>query len=123
MLVSVILSFFFPLTQELFQNPNHNYLFWTLNLTHTLNASNPRLAKDRWIYPSITPWEIQPSPYPSSTGPLVTYPYTTHIMGSLYSSHLKHLKHLHKSDQIWNSDQLLESLLTDLPSYNRKPPI
>ena len=41
------LSSLFPLTQELFQNPHLNYLFQTLNLTHTLlNASNQQLAKD-----------------------------------------------------------------------------
>ena len=56
MLVNIFLSSFFPLTQELFQNPNLNYLFQTLNLTHTLlNASNPQLAKDCWICLSITP--------------------------------------------------------------------
>ena len=41
-------------------------------------------------------------------------------MESLYSSHILNL---HTSDQIWNSDKLLESLLTDLPSDNGKPPI
>ena len=50
MLVNIFLSSFFPLTQELFQNPNLSYLFQTLNLTHTLlNVSNPQLAEDSWI--------------------------------------------------------------------------
>ena len=50
------LSSLLPLTNELLQNPNLNYLFWTLNLTHTLlNAFNPQLAKDGWICLSVTP--------------------------------------------------------------------
>ena len=59
MLVNIFfLSSVFSLTQEHFQNPNLNYLFWTFNLTHTLlNASNPQLAKDCWI-PVLAP----PSP-------------------------------------------------------------
>ena len=41
------LSFLLPLTHKLLQNSNLNYLFRTLNLTHTLlSASNPQLAKD-----------------------------------------------------------------------------
>ena len=57
MLVNIFfLSSFFPLTQELFQNPKLNYLLRTLNLTHTLpNASNPQLAKDCWICLSSPP--------------------------------------------------------------------
>ena len=53
MLVNIFfLSSFFPLTQELFQNPNLKYLFLTLNLTHILNASNSQLAKDAgYVYP------------------------------------------------------------------------
>ena len=58
MLVNIFLSSFFPLTQELFQNPKLNYLFRTLNLTHTFpSAFNPQLAKDCWICLSITPLE------------------------------------------------------------------
>ena len=55
MLFNIFLSSLLPLTHELLQNANLNYLFWTLNLTHTLlNASNPQLAKDRWICLSVT---------------------------------------------------------------------
>ena len=48
---------------------------------------------------------------------------------SLYHSYhgeplfVSYLKYLHTSDQIRNLDKLLESLPTDLPSYNGKPPI
>ena len=121
MLVSIVLSFFFPLTQELFQNPDHNYLLWSLNLTHTLNASNPRLAKNCWIYLSIIPLG-------DSALPISILDWTTGNI-SLHNSYrgeplfISYLKHLHTSDQIWNSDKFLEYLLTDLPSYNRKPPI
>ena len=60
MLVNIFfLSSFFPLTQELFQNPNLNYLFWTLNSTHTYNW----LKTAGYVYPVLR--EIQPSPHPS----------------------------------------------------------
>jgi len=36
---------------------------------------------------------------------------------------ISYLKYLHTSDQTQNSDKFLESLHTDLPSYNRKLPI
>ena len=41
------LSSLFPLTQELFQNPNLNYLFWTLNSTYTYNW----LKTAGYVYP------------------------------------------------------------------------
>ena len=41
------LSSLFLLTQELFQNPNLNYLFWTLNSTHTYNW----LKTAGYVYP------------------------------------------------------------------------
>ena len=41
----IFFSSLLPLTHELLQNPNLNYLFQTLNLTHTLlKASNPQLT-------------------------------------------------------------------------------
>ena len=89
MLFNIFLSSLLPLTHKLLQNPNLNYLFRTLNLTHTLlNASNPQLAEDCWICLSVTPLGDSALPHPSSTGPQVTCPYTTHIMESLYSSHI-----------------------------------
>ena len=110
----------FPLTQELFQNPHLNYLFQTLNLTHTLlNASNSQLAKDCWICLSITPRD---SAFPTSILDWTTGNISLHhsYCGEpLYVSNLKYLL----TNQIWNSDKLLESLLTGLPSYNGKPPI
>ena len=65
-----------PLTHELLQNPNLNYLFRALNLTHNLlNASNRQLVKDCWIClpvdsalpTSILYWTtgIHPRPNPS----------------------------------------------------------
>ena len=86
------LSSLLPLTHELLQNPNLNYLFWTLNLTHTLlNASYPQLTKDCWIRLSITP--LGDSALPTSildwtTGNMSLHHYTT--VESLYSSHILH---------------------------------
>ena len=107
--------------EEHFQNPNLNYLFWTLNLTHTLNASDPQLAKDCWICLSITPLGdsvLLTSILDWTTGNISIY--HSHCGKPLFISYLNYL---HTNDQIWNSDKLLESLLTDFPSYNRKPPI
>ena len=116
------LSSLFPLTHQLFQNPHLNYLFQTLNLTHTLlNASNQQLAKDCWICLSITP--LGDSALSTSI-----LDWTTGNMSLHHSYHgeplvISYLKYLHTSDQIRNSDILLESLLTKLPSFNGKPPI
>ena len=116
------LSSLFPLTQELFQNPHLNYLFQTLNLTHTLlNASNPQLAKDCWICLSITP--LGDSALPTSILDWTTGNTSLHHSYCGEPLYVSNLKYLHTSDQIRNSDILLESLLTDLPSYNGKPPI
>ena len=109
--------FFFPLTQELFQNPNLNYLLWTLNLIHTLNASNLQLTKDCWICLSITP--LGDSAVPTSILNWTTGNISLHHSYRGEPLFISYLKHLHTSDQIWNSHKLLESLLTDLPSYNR----
>ena len=122
MLFNIFLSSLLPLTHELLQNPNLNYLFWTLNLTHTLlNASYPQLTKDCWIRLSITP--LGDSALPTSI-----LDWTTGNMSLQHSYHgeplvISYLKYLHTSDQTWNSDKLLESFLIDLPSYNRKPPV
>ena len=116
------LSSLLPLTQKLLQNPNLNYVFQTLYLTHTLlNASNLHLAKDCWICLSVTP--LGDSALPTSI-----LNWTT---GNMFLHHSYHgeplfvscLKYLPTSDQIQNSDILLESLLTELPSFNKKPPI
>ena len=121
MLVNILYSFF-SLTQELFQNPNLNYLFRTLNLTHTLlNASNPQLAKDCWICLSITP--LGDSALPTSILDWTTGNISLHHSYGGEPLFISYLKYLHTSDQIRNSDILLESLLTKLPSFNKKPPI
>ena len=89
MLFNIFLSSLLPLRHKLLQNPNLNYLFRTLNLTHTLlNASNTQLAKDCWICLSITPLGDSALPISILDWTLVTYPYNTHIVGSLYSSHI-----------------------------------
>ena len=121
MLVSIFLSFFFSLNQELFQNPNLNSLFWTLNLTHTLNASDPLLAKDCWICLSITP--LGDSALPTSILDWTTGNISLHHSYCGEPLFISYLKYLHTSDQTQNSDKFLESLHTDLPSYNRKLPI
>ena len=121
MLVSIFLSFFFSLNQELFQNPNLNSLFWTLNLTHTLNASDPLLAKDCWICLSIT--LLGDSALPTSILDWTTGNISLHLSYHGEPLFVSYLKYLQTTDQTWNSDKLLESLLIDLPSYNRKPPI
>ena len=107
--------------EEHFQNPNLNYLFWTLNLTHTLNASDPQLAKDCWICLSITPL---------GDSVLLTsiLDWTTGNISLHHSYHgeplfVSYLKYLHTSDQIQNLDILLKSLLTELFSFNVKCPI
>ena len=116
------LSSLLPLTNELLQNPNLNYLFWTLNLTHTLlNASYPQLTKDCWIRLSVTP--LGDSALSTSI-----LDWTTGNISLHHSYHgeplvISYLKYRHTSDQIRNSDILLESLLTELPSFNGKPPI
>ena len=116
------LSSLFPLTQELFQNPHLNYLFQTLNLTHTLlNASNPQLAKDCWICLTITP--LGYSALPTSILDWTTGNTSLHHSYCGEPLYVSNLKYLYTNDQIRNSDKLLESLLTDLPFYNRKPPI
>ena len=108
MLFNIFFLSSFPLTHELLQNPNLNYLFRTLNLTHTLlNASNPQLAKDCWICLSVTP--LGDSALPTSI-----LNWTIGNMSLHHSYHgeplvISYLKYLHISDQIWNSDILLES--------------
>ena len=99
------LSSLFPLTQELFQNPHLNYLFQTLNLTHTLlNASKPQLAKDCWICLSITP--LGDSALPTSI-----LDWTTGNISLHHSYHgeplfVSYLKYLHTSHQTQNLDKL-----------------
>ena len=122
MFVNIFLSSFFSLTQEPFQNPNLNYLFWTLNLTHTLlNVSNPQLAKDCCICLSITP--LGDSALATSILDWTTGNISLHHLYHEERLFVSYLKYLHTNNQIWNSDKRLESLLTDLPFYNRKPPI
>ena len=117
-----ILSSLLPLRHKLLQNPNLNYLFRTLNLTHTLlNASNRQLAKDCWICLSVT--SLGDSALPTSI-----LNWTTGNMSLHHSYHreplfILYLKYLHTSYQIRNLDILLKSLLTKLPSFNKKPPI
>ena len=119
---NIFLSSLLPLIHKLLQNPNLSYLFRTLNLTHTLlNASNPQLAKDCWICLSITP--LGDSALPTSI-----LDWTTGNMSLHHSYHgeplfVSYLICLHTTDQIRNSDILLESLLTELHSFNEKPPI
>ena len=116
------LSSLFPLTQELFQNPHLNNLFQTLNLTHTLlNASKPQLAKDCWICLFVIPlWD---SSFPTSILNWTTGKMSLHHSYFGEPLFVSYLKYLHTSDQIQNLDKLLGSLLTDLPSYNGKPPV
>ena len=122
MLVNIFFLYsFFSLTQEPFQNPNLNYLFWTLNLTHTLNASDPQLAKDCWICLSITP--LGDSALPTSILDWTTGNISLHHLYHGEPLFASYLKYVHTNNQIWNSDKFLESLLTDLPSCHRKPPI
>ena len=122
MLFNIFLSSLPPLTHKLLQNPNLNYLFQTLNLTHTLlNASNPQLAKDCWICLSITP--LGDSALPTSILDWTTGNMSLHHSYRGEPLFILYLKYLHTSDQIRNSDILLESLLTKLPSFNKKPPI
>ena len=98
-LTSSSLSSLLPLTHELLQNPNLNYLFQTLNLTHTLlNASNTQLAKDCWICLSVTP--LGDSALSTSI-----LNWTTGNMSLHHSYHgeplvISYLKYLHTSDQI-----------------------
>ena len=116
------LSSLLPLTHKLLKNPNLNYLFWTLNLTHTLlNASNPQLAKDRWICLSVTP--LRDSALPISILDWAPGNMSLHHAYRGEPLFVSYLKYLHTSDHIWNSGKLLESLLTDVPSDNGKPPI
>ena len=116
------LSSLLPLTHKLLKNPNLNYLFWTLNLTHTLlNASNPQLAKDRWICLSVTP--LRDSALPISILDWAPGNMSLHHSYRGEPLHVSYLKYLHTRDQIRNLDILLKSLLTKLPSFNKKPPI
>ena len=116
------LSSLLPLTHKLLQNPNLNYLFRTLNLTHTLlNASNPQLAKDCSICLSITP--LGDSALPTSVLDWTTGNMSLHHSYRGEPLFFSYLKYLHTSDQIGNSDIFLESLLTKLPSFNEKPPV
>ena len=118
----IFLSSLLPLTPKLLQNPNLNYLFRTLNLTHTLlNASNPQLAKDCSICLSITP--LGDSALPTSILDWTTGNMSLHHSYRGEPLFVSYLKYLHTSDQIGNSDIFLESLLTKLPSFNKKPPI
>ena len=116
------LSSLLPLTHKLLQNPNLNYLFRTLNLTHTLlSASNPQLAKDCSICLSITP--LGDSALPTSVLDWTTGNMSLHHSYRGEPLFFSYLKYLHTSDQIGNSDIFLESLLTKLPSFNEKPPV
>ena len=122
MLFNIFLSFLLPLTQELLKNPNLNYLFQTLNLTDTLlNASNPQLTKDCWICLSVTP--LGDSALPTSILNWTTGNMSLHHWYHGESLFVSYLKYPHTSDQIWNSDILLESLLSELPSFNEKPSV
>ena len=125
MLFNIFLSSLLPLTQEFLQNPNLNYLFRTLNLTHTLlNASNTQLAKDCWICLSVT--SLGDSALPTSI-----LNWTTGNMSLHHSYHreplfILYLKYLHTSYQIRNSDILLRifthrTSLLQRKTSNRRP--
>ena len=114
MLVNIFLSSFFPLTQELFQNPKLNYLFRTLNLTHTFpSAFNPQLAKDCWICLSITP--LGDSALPTSILDWTTDNISLHHSYRGEPLFFSYLKYLHTSDQIQNSDKLFNLSSLTLP--------
>ena len=106
MLFNIFLSSLPPLTHKLLQNPNLNYLFQTLNLSHTLlNASNPQLAKECWICLSVTP--LGDSALPTSILDWTTGNMSLHHSYRGEPLFISYLKYLHTSDQIGNSDILL----------------
>ena len=106
MLFNIFLSSLPPLTHKLLQNPNLNYLFQTLNLSHTLlNASNPQLAEDCWICLSIT--LLGDSALPTSILDWTTGNMSLHHSYCGEPLFISYLKYLHTSDQIGNSDILL----------------
>ena len=91
------LSSLLPLTHELLQNPNLNYLFWTLNLTHTLlSASYPQLTKDCWIRLSVTP--LGDSALPTSILDWTTGNMSLHHSYRREPLFVSYLKYLHTTD-------------------------
>ena len=86
------------------------------------------LLTHNWLKTAGYVWETYLESLGDSAHPTSILDWTTGNISVYHSYHGKplfvsYLKYLHTNDQIWNSDKLLESLLTDLPSYNRKPPI